>query len=611
MGVQILKIKNEVYEAIRYYTDVTGETSSQFIEGLKEVEHEDDDNLKYEAWLRKQIIKLVKSNGVSVDDVINNKDMLMGDSLKEEDGSFYTPVEWAKETHEMILRHIPNLEDYVVWDASCGSGNLVQDLPKCKQLYLSTLHEEDVEIAQERVPHAHVFQLDFLSKIDYNPFLTEFTDNLPQGLQDALRNNDPILFLMNPPYAVTNAHKTQLANHLRQLGESEIANDLLRQFIWRVYNLTEIHNLTNSHFACIGTNSLFILPSWESTLRTMHEHADYLEGFTFPAGEFPGIEKSVKWGIYSTLWKTVLPRKVESLPTIQLDEKKKDKDGNIITLGKMDFVWNRDYAVNWLKKKITVGNRIPEIVLNVRGEPTGEDGKPKKITGLDNALGYFMFKGSFKDITQFNSISTVPISAMDIAMTLENVKDSLATFAFNTNFQEDFYYSARSFREPVTGTDEYKEWVANSIFFAICSRKSFVGSFRGIQVGNDIRDINSTFFPYTSEQVKEFCTDPIILEDLENNPIDNQWYLDLLEESEPYLWDSVITLYKAVTDFIRMSYDYRKTVDYAVHTKSWNASFNQLKQTGLWNEDLEKQYGGLLGEVRKDFRSRMRTHFVV
>lgn len=608
-----LAIKQEVYDAIGYYTEVTGDSVSQFIEGVSELSLVEDDELDYKDWLRKQIVKLIKSKGISIDDVIKNKDMIMSKGVKKEDGSFYTPLEWSRKTHEMILRHIPDLENYVVWDGSCGSGNLVAELPKCKQLYVSTLHKEDVEIVQERLPHAHAFQLDFLSGIDYSPFVTEFTDKLPDGLQEAIRNNEKILFLMNPPYSVTNAQKTQVSKHLRSIGKSEIGNDLLRQFIWRVYNLVEIHNLTNSYFALIGTNSLFILPSWESTVREMQEHAEYIEGFTFPASEFSGVSKSLNWGIFSTLWKTrEKPIEIDKLPNIQMDEMKKDENGNIQTLGKLDFVWNKKYITNWLQGKVTEGSKVVVPSVGVRGDVRKTaDGDMKTFMGLDNAIGYFLLKNSFKDIKQYNALSSTPIFATDIPVTLENVKDAMGVFAFMCTFQEDFMYSARPFNEPVTGTDEYKEWIANSIYFSICTRKSFLSSFRGIDFNNEKVNINCSVFPFTSEEVKSYCNDPVILKDLEENPIDNQWYIDLLRKSEPYLWDGVRLLFKSVTDFIKASYNYRKNVDYAIHTNAWNASFIQLKYSPLWNEKMEEQYSKLFDIARKEFRSRAKTHYIV
>ncbi|AFQ29910.1 hypothetical protein P4493_05325 [Bacillus thuringiensis] len=607
-----MAIKPDVLEAINYYTEVTGESVSQFLEGIDSLLTVNEEELTNNDWLRKQIAKLIKNKGVSLDEIIKNKDLLMAKDTKEEDGSFYTPLEWAAETHRMIEKYIPNLEDYVVWDASCGSGNLLAELPPCKELYVSTLHQEDAEIVQKRLPHAHAFQLDFLTGIDYNEWVTEFTDGLPEGLQRALRNNEPILFLMNPPYSITNAHKTQVAKHLKAIGKEELASDLLRQFVWRVYNLVDIHGLSNSYFTLIGTNSLYIMNSWESTVREMQEHADYLEGFTFPASEFAGIEKSVQWGIFSTIWKTTELRTVETLPSIQMTAKKKDENGVIYDDGVLDFVWDKQYMPNWIQSKITKGNRITVPVTSVRGVPKVDaNGEVSTVTGLDNALGYFLVKSTFKDIANFNGIGTLPITLGTVPVTEENFKDVCGCFAFLSTYKNDFNDLARPFNEPHTGSDEYREWIANSILFSICARKGYMFSVRNIEFNREINSVNSTIFPFSHEQVREYCQDEKVLKDLEENPVDNSYFLNLVEESKPYAWKGVMNLYNAVTNFIKQSYNYRHTMDYEGSTVAWNAGFHQLKQTAIWTDEMEEAYVQALSIARDEFRERVKTHYIV
>ena len=91
---------------------------------------------------------LLHSLGV-LESVESIKDLGMTKQERELEGSFYTPLVWAKKAHD-LLSDISDLEDYVVWDASCGTGNLLIEFPKCKHLYLSTLHEEDVQLTKAR-----------------------------------------------------------------------------------------------------------------------------------------------------------------------------------------------------------------------------------------------------------------------------------------------------------------------------------------------------------------------------------------------------------------------------------------------------------------------------
>ena len=104
---------------------------------------------------------------------------------------------WGRKAHE-LLNDIPNLEDYVVWDASCGTGNLLIEFPKCKHVYLSTLHEEDVRLTKERFDKERpdlettVFQLDFLGSTD-SPLIQSFSRQLPESLQRVLQNNEKLI----------------------------------------------------------------------------------------------------------------------------------------------------------------------------------------------------------------------------------------------------------------------------------------------------------------------------------------------------------------------------------------------------------------------------------
>ena len=148
---------------------------------------------------------------------------------RELEGSFYTPLFWGRKAHE-LLSDIPNLEDYVVWDASCGTGNLLIEFPKCKHMYLSTLHEEDVRLTKERFERERpdlettVFQLDFLGSTD-SPLIQNFSRQLPESLQKVLQNNEKLIILMNPPYS-TRGVSTPVAKRLSSLRLKGYAADL-------------------------------------------------------------------------------------------------------------------------------------------------------------------------------------------------------------------------------------------------------------------------------------------------------------------------------------------------------------------------------------------------
>jgi len=137
------------------------------------------------------------------DYIIERRDLLVPQDVRERKGSFFTPRIWV----ELSQRYITDVlgkdwqDEYYVWDCAAGTGNLLAGLTNKYNIWASTLDKADVEVMKDRIQNganlleSHVFQFDFLND--------EFT-KLPQGLQDII--NDPkqrkkLIIYINPPYA--------------------------------------------------------------------------------------------------------------------------------------------------------------------------------------------------------------------------------------------------------------------------------------------------------------------------------------------------------------------------------------------------------------------------
>lgn len=97
-------------------------------------------------------------------------DQLISEDDRRRKGDFYTPSVWVEEAHKLLDRNLePNWRNnYMVWDCAWGTGNLTRDCTKhngtyIKDLYCSTLHETDLEIATRYNTKATKFQYDFLN----------------------------------------------------------------------------------------------------------------------------------------------------------------------------------------------------------------------------------------------------------------------------------------------------------------------------------------------------------------------------------------------------------------------------------------------------------------
>ena len=160
------------------------------------------------------------------DYIVNRRDLLVPQDVREVKGAFFTPARWVELSQEYLARELgENWQDeYYVWDCCAGTGNLLAGLVNRKNIWASTLERQDVDAMLQRIEFmngarcgdavsasrdggdavattsganlfpSHVFQFDFLN----DPFT-----KLPQGLRDIL--NDPekrrrLVIYINPPY---------------------------------------------------------------------------------------------------------------------------------------------------------------------------------------------------------------------------------------------------------------------------------------------------------------------------------------------------------------------------------------------------------------------------
>jgi hypothetical protein len=179
------------------------------------------------------------------DYIVNRRDLLVPQDVRERKGSFFTPQIWV----ELSQRYIADVlgedwqDEYYVWDCAAGTGNLLAGLTNKYNIWASTLDKQDVDVMHDRIGNgtnlleSHVFQFDFLND--------EFT-KLPQGLQNII--NDPekrkkLVVYINPPYGEGDNRKGQGRSGIAEskthkkyslsLGYSK--REMYAQFLARLY----------------------------------------------------------------------------------------------------------------------------------------------------------------------------------------------------------------------------------------------------------------------------------------------------------------------------------------------------------------------------------------
>ncbi|MEI0560210.1 hypothetical protein R4L22_01340 [Brachyspira pilosicoli] len=194
------------------------------------------------------------------DYIIERRDLLVPQDIRERKGSFFTPQIWVEKSQEYIAEVLGEnwQEEYYIWDCAAGTGNLLAGLTNKYNIWASTLDKADVEIMKERVKNGanllenHIFQFDFLND--------EF-DKLPEDLRRIVEDEESrkkLVIYINPPYAEAgsgtgrNKPKVSTENNVYKKYKNIIkdaSKELFAQFIIRIY--LEMQNCIIAQFSTL------------------------------------------------------------------------------------------------------------------------------------------------------------------------------------------------------------------------------------------------------------------------------------------------------------------------------------------------------------------------
>ena len=285
------------------------------------------------------------------DYIIERRDLLVPQDVRERKGSFFTPSIWVDKSQEYLTNVLGEnwQDDYYIWDCAAGTGNLLAGLTNKYNIYASTLDTQDVDVMKDRIKNGtnlladHCFQFDFLND--------EFT-KLPQSLQEIIADplkRQKLVIYINPPYAEATSGTTVTGTGENKAGVAtsnksnllykpkigNAGNELFALFMARIYD--EIPNSKLAQFSKLkfvqGGNFLqfrgFFL-------------AKYLGGFVVQADTFDNVKG--KFPIGFTIWDTSQKQEIKETVCDVLDN-----NGNIIS--QKGFYGELPQSINkWLKQ---------------------------------------------------------------------------------------------------------------------------------------------------------------------------------------------------------------------------------------------------------------------
>ncbi|MFP6075129.1 hypothetical protein ACLF9Y_07360 [Helicobacter pylori] len=250
------------------------------------------------------------------DYIIERRDLLVSNDIRERKGAFFTPKIWVEKSQEYLAKILGQdyQDEYIIWDCAGGTGNLLSGLINKANLYLSTLDKSDVSIVKERIKNGakllenHVFQFDFLND-DFK------SDKVPKSLQEILKDQEKrkkLIIYINPPYAEATSAKTPSGtgknkdlvargNLICEKYKDELNkanNELFAQFFMRIYK--ELNGCIMASFSKLK----YLNSSNFKKFREIFK-AKFLEGFMVPADSFDNVKGQFPIGFL--VWDTATP----------------------------------------------------------------------------------------------------------------------------------------------------------------------------------------------------------------------------------------------------------------------------------------------------------------
>ncbi len=284
------------------------------------------------------------------DYIVERRDLLVPQDIRERKGSFFTPGRWVELSQEYIARELGEdwQDEYYVWDCCAGTGNLLAGLTNKWNVFASTLDPQDVRVMHDLIASnslnllaSHVFQFDFLN----DPF-----DRLPDELRKIISDPEKrrrLIVYINPPYAEAGDSKYMYGKGQHKVGVAVSTDtykhylptigiagrELFAQFFIRIYD-----QIPSCVLAEFSTLKILQAPNF-SDFRNIFK-AKLSQLFIVPADTFDNVKGQFPIGFF--VWRTDI---IEDFTNIKCDVY--DEKGIFIEIKTISIEDHNNYINDW------------------------------------------------------------------------------------------------------------------------------------------------------------------------------------------------------------------------------------------------------------------------
>lgn len=504
-------------------------------------------------------------------------------------GEFFTPDVWAKKSHEYIAGElgVDWKDKYVVWDCAAGQGALVKDL-KFKNVFQSTINDHDVEFLEEHFPESTNFKFDFLNDDE---------SQLPAELLQALTNNVPLLFYINPPFGKTYTSAEQHLSNREYFPATNIFYDRLQkekmgktpssqlyiQFIYRIILFKEKYNLTNMKLALFAPPFFLTGGTFAKFRKIFFRHFSFAKGFLMDAKHFESVSS---WRLSFTVFDG--QRDFSSKNEFKYDIFDLGERPFFITNKRIYNLDNEEQALKWIKKDQPKGTLdCPQISNPLKFKESGRGYM------VPDALGFFYNDTNYikTNVQGVAIFSTGFYKGLGAPITKTNLDKVVALFAARRCFLKPEWYEVHDeYLVPnVDQESSYKYWNRKCLVYALFNNKSFQTSLRDIDYKEKRWDIRNHFFWLSKEFIRDLAEkhdNKKILQDLEC--AENTYIHDYLDSMTWGEHSSAHQVLMSIKHLFEISFSSREQFDEKYQLNTWDAGYAQLKW--LWKKEFKAEY---------------------
>lgn len=440
-------------------------------------------------------------------------DRLIEDTKRRRSGEFYTPTLFTDYAHKMLSEQLGDdwKEKYVVWDCCWGTGNLTRDY-QFKELYASTLEQGELDCGKRYNPEATKFVFDFLNEPIEN--LMGWNEKIPVGLRQALKEDKPIVFFINPPYATSsdnngkgkgqNVCKTIMYEKMKKENYQEACKNLFSQFLYRILQIIKHYNLSSISLALFCNPIYLSGTTFKNFRKEFLQHFKYKDGVLFNAGCFSDV--SASWGINFSIWKSgeTIDKNVFNHKLIE------ELDNEIKIIGRKN-IYNIDCmesGKDWIKENLKDKKMLKIKYPPLSNAITVNCGKNSNTSIYSNALGCYFNVGndvyqSTQRIAIFSSCDNSNSNGLSIIS--ENFDNVITMFAARRLVTNNWINHIDQYLQPNINHESWKGFLFDSIIFSLFESKSQQSSLRNVNYENQIWNIKNEFFFMSKNEIMKLA----------------------------------------------------------------------------------------------------------